>query len=203
MGYCSTILVRVLTDPNGGTTQMTKTNYSRNHSRYMGTLVNEYLGTPSFGESTHNDPGQPGKARKSSTGRSKPKKPSTSKRKRKRSSASRPVRHRDVRANAEIEEASRRLSKKLRHLSDKLRNGIISESAYCILKRKIITENKNSSNPIDKENSKPKKTNSIPKTTGPNTSQNATNAKQGKPRPARNKKYNNAAAGHQPGHKAV
>jgi hypothetical protein len=97
-----------------------------------------------------------------------------------------------------VEEASRRLSKKLRHLSDELRNGIISESAYRTLKRKIMMENTKSSNPTDKENGKPKKTNSIPKTTSPNTSQNTTNTKQGKQgkrRPARNKKYNNDAAG--------
>jgi hypothetical protein len=102
-----------------------------------------------------------------------------------------------------MDEASRRMSQKLRHLDDKFRNGIISESVYRTLKRKIMAENTKSSNATDKGNGKPKKTNSIPKTTSPNNSQNTTNAKQGKPRPARNKKYNNAAAGHQPGGKAV
>jgi hypothetical protein len=77
MAYSKSSLVTYWPNRNGGTKQMAKMNYSRNHSRYMGTLVNEYLGTPatdSYDESTSSKPGRPGKAKKRRPG--KVKKPS-------------------------------------------------------------------------------------------------------------------------------
>jgi hypothetical protein len=178
----------MLANPNSETKQMAKMNYSRNHSRYMGTLVSEYLGTEYLGTtacdssdgSVRSDPGQPGKMGKSGpAGRRQKRRPGS----------------RKVRLVAREAEADAKRVEDLRRLNKKFLNGQISESAYRALKRKIIKSAQRKINEVTEGSKSKRKGNSRPKikkrvsmATGRDTTGKTPNsAKQGKPKTARPK----------------